>query len=220
MTLVLLSTISIIGQTTITKNIGDFTTLKVYNGIDIELIKSDVQKLVITGKKAEKVFVRNGKNTLKIALKFPELLANNTVKIKLYYKNPITTIDANEGSSITSKNIKQLQLEVKTQEGAFINLLVDVKHLTVKSVSGGVIKLTGVAKNQTVEVGSSGVYYGFNIKATGASIIRASLGGKAEVFVGETLDAKVSFGGSIFYKGTPEVLKTKKILGGIIEAKN
>lgn len=138
-----------------------------YNGIDIELIKSDVQKLVITGKKAEKVFVRNGKNTLKIALKFPELLANNTVKIKLYYKNPITIIDANEGSSITSKKIEQLELEVKTQEGAIINLLLAVKYLTVKSVSGGVVKLTGVAKNQTVEVGSSGVYYGFNIKATG-----------------------------------------------------
>lgn len=39
MTLVLLSTISIVGQTTITKNIGDFTTLMVYNGIDVELIK-------------------------------------------------------------------------------------------------------------------------------------------------------------------------------------
>jgi len=220
MTLVLFSTISIVGQTIITKKIGDFTILKVYNGIDLELIKSDVQKVVITGEKAEKVIVKNSRNTLKIALKFPGFLANNTVKIKLYYKNPITIIDANEGSSITSKNIKQLQLEVKTQEGAFINLLVDVKHLTVKSISGGVIKLTGTTKNQTVEVGNAGVYYGFNIKTTNTSIVRASLGGKAEIFAGETLDAKVSFGGSIFYKGTPEVLKTKKILGGIIEAKN
>ncbi|MDG2195069.1 MAG: DUF2807 domain-containing protein [Polaribacter sp.] len=219
-TLVLFSTISIAGQTIITKNLGDFTILKVYNGIDIELIKSDVQKLVITGKKAEKVFVKNSKNTLKIALKFPELLAKNTVKIKLYYKNPIAIIDANEGSSITSKKIEQLALEVKTQESAFINLVVAVKHLTVKSVSGGVIKLTGTSKNQTVEVGSSGVYFGFNIKAENTSIVKASLGGKAEIFVGETLDAKVSFGGSVFYKGTPEVLKTKKVLGGIIEQKN
>jgi hypothetical protein len=30
----------------------------------------------------------------------------------------------------------------------------------------------------------------------------------------------VSFGGSIFYKGTPEVLKKRKVLGGIIESKN
>ena len=36
----------------------------------------------------------------------------------------------------------------------------------------------------------------------------------------EVLDAKVRFGGTIHYKGTPEVLKTKKIIGGTIKAVN
>lgn len=106
MTLVLLSTISIVGQTTITKNIGDFTTLMVYNGIDIELIKSDVQKLVITGKKAEKVFVRNGKNTLKIALKFPELLANNTVKKNYIIKTRSLSLMQMKGHLLRLKRLK------------------------------------------------------------------------------------------------------------------
>ena len=37
---------------------------------------------------------------------------------------------------------------------------------------------------------------------------------------GETLLAKVSFGGSILYKGNPEVIKNKKIAGGIIKQMN
>jgi hypothetical protein len=222
--LLLFISISIFSQTSITKVLGDFSTLKVYNGIDVELVKSDKQELVITGEKSEKVKIKNSNNTLKISLKFSlnpaNNIANGKVKIVLYYTKIIKVIDANEDANITGKDFKQQQLEVRTQEGALINMVVDVKHLTVKSVSGGFIKLTGVAKNQNVEVNNAGVYQGFNLKTTDVTIVRAALGGKAEVFTGETLDAKVSFGGTIFYKGTPEVLKTKKVLGGTIEAKN
>jgi hypothetical protein len=222
--LLLFISISIYSQTSITKVLGDFSTLKVYNGIDIELVKSDKQELVITGEKSERVKIKNSNNTLKISLKFSLNPANNIadgkVKIVLYYNKIIKIIDANENANITAKDFNQQQLEVKTQEGALINMVVDVKHLTVKSVSGGFIKLTGVAKNQKVEVNNAGVYQGFNLKTTDVTTVRAALGGKAEVFSGETLDAKVSFGGTIFYKGTPEVLKTKKVLGGTIEAKN
>jgi len=222
--LLLFISISIFSQTSITKVLGDFSTLKVYNGIDVELVKSDKQELVITGEKSEKVKIKNTNNTLKISLKFSLNPANNIadgkVKIVLYYNKIIKVIDANENANITAKDFKQQQLEVRTQEGALINMVVEVKHLTVKSVSGGFIKLTGVTKNQNVEVNNAGVYQGFNLKTTDITIVRAALGGKAEVFSGETLDAKVRFGGTIFYKGTPEVLKTKKVLGGTIEAKN
>ncbi len=218
--ILLLLSISLYSQTTITKTLGDYSILKVYNGIELELIKSDKQELVISGEKSEKVKVKNSNNTLKIYLKFPETLANGKVKIVLYYSKKINTIDANEGATITAKNFKQSQLEVKTQEGALINMVIETKHLTVKSVSAGVVKLTGTTKNQHVEVNDAGVYHGYNLKATDASIIRAAIGGKAEVSVGETLDAKIRFGGTIYYKGKPEVLKTKKVLGGTIEAKN
>ena len=218
--ILLLLSISVFSQTTITKTLGDYTTLKVYNGIDVKLIKSDKQELVITGEKSDKVKIKNTNNTLKIYLRFPETLANGKVKVVLYYSKNIQTIDANEGATITAKDFKQSQLEVKVQEGALINMVIETKHLNVKSVSGGVVKLTGTTKNQNIEVTDSGVYHAYNLKSTGSSIVRAAIGGKAEVNVGEILDAKIRFGGTIFYKGTPEVLKTKKVLGGKIEAKN
>jgi len=221
LTLVSLFTIfSIYSQDTIKKAVGDFTTLKVYNGIDVELIKSDKQEIVITGEKAQKVNVKTTRNILKLYLPFPESLANGKVKIILYYSKDIDIIDANEGASITAKEFKQSKVEIKTQEMAFINMVLEVQYLTIKAVTGGAIKLTGSTKNQTIEVNNSGVYRGYNLKVENTTYIRAALGGKGEVNSGETLDAKVSFGGTIFYKGTPEVLKTKKVLGGIIEVKN
>jgi hypothetical protein len=215
-----LLSISLHSQTTITKTLGDYSILKVYNGIEVELIKSEKQELVISGEKSEKVKIKNTNNTLKIYLKFPEILADGKVKVVVYYSKNINTVDANEGATITAKDFNQNQLEVKTQEGALINMVIETKYLTVKAISAGVVKLTGTTKNQHVEVNDAGVYHGYSLKATDSSIIRAALGGKAEVNVGETLDAKIRFGGTIFYKGTPEVLKTKKVLGGTIEAKN
>lgn len=206
-----------ISQTTITKQLGEFDKLKVYNGIELELIKSDEQKLEITGEKAEKVKVKNNNGVLKLTLKFPDLSADGKVNIKLFYNQEIKVIDGNEGSTITGKDIDQTQLEVKSQERAFINLVVKTKHLKVKSSSGGIIKLTGSSKNQDIDVDLYGIYHGYGLEVSDNTSIRAGSGAKAEVNAGETLNAKVSFGGSIFYKGNPEVIKDKKVAGGIIK---
>ncbi len=221
---VLLMSFSFVGQSKITKNLGDFSTLKVYNGIEVELIKSDEQRLEITGKKSEKVKIKNVNNTLKISLPFslkPENnAANGEVNIKLYYNKNIAIIDANEGATITGKEITQDKLEVNSQERALINLVVKVKHLEVRASSGGIIKLTGTTKNQNIDVDLYGTYHGFNLKSSTNTVVKAGTGAKAEVLAGETLNAKVSFGGSIFYKGNPEILKDKKVIGGIIQKRD
>ena len=204
-------------QTTITKKIGKFSELKVYNGIDVELIKSDTPELTITGEKADKVKVKLVNNTLKISLKFPETSADGKAVVKLHYTSDLVIIDANEGSAITGKDINQQNVEIKAQEGAYINLVVDVKHLRVKSSSGAVIRLSGSSKNQTIDADLGGMYHGYKLKVTNMTVAKAGSGSKIEVHVGEALDAKVSFGGSIFYKGEPEVFKDKKVIGGVIE---
>ena len=207
-------------QTTITKKLGEFTTIKVFNGINLELVKSTENKIIITGQKAEKVTVKNKNNTLKVALKFPETTADGKVRITVYYESILQVIDANEGATVTGKGITQSQVEIKAQEGAFINMVVNVKHLKVKSTSGAVIKLSGATKNQTVEANLGGMYHGYKLKVSDLNYVRAGSGSKVEVQSGETLDAKVSFGGSIFYKGTPEVFKDKKVIGGVIEQRS
>ncbi|KAB1160428.1 MULTISPECIES: head GIN domain-containing protein [Tenacibaculum] len=215
-----LMTVLASAQTTIDKKLGDFTTVKVYNGIDVKLVKSDESKIVITGEKAEKVKIKTSGNTLKISLRFPETTADGKVKATLYYASTLKTIDANEGAIITSNGIEQSQVEIKAQEGAFINMVVKVKHLKVKSSSGAVIRLSGTSKNQTVDADLGGMYHGYKLEVTDMTMVRAGSGSKVEVQSGETLDAKVSFGGSIFYKGTPEVFKDKKVIGGVIEQRS
>ena len=211
-------------QTTVTKNLGDFSILKVYNGIEVELIKSSDQKIQITGQKSESVSIKNIDNTLKISLPFSlnpnKNLAKNEVLVTIYYNKNIDVIDANEASTITAKEIRQDKLEVNAQEKAFINLVIVVKHLEVRASSGGVIKLTGTTKNQNVDLDLYAIYNGFNLECISNSVVKSGTGAKAEIFAGESLNAKVSFGGSIFYKGMPDVIKDKKVIGGIIQKRN
>lgn len=204
-------------QTTITKQLGEFETVKVFNGITLELIQSSENKIEISGEKAEKVKIKNSNGVLKITLKFPDLNADGKAEAKLYYNKELKKIDANEAATVTGKGFDQTHLEVKTQERAFVNLVVNIKHLKVKSSSGGIVKLSGSAKNQEIDLDLYGVYHGYNLKVSDNTSIRSGSGAKAEIFAGETLNAKVTFGGSIFYKGNPEVIKDKKVVGGIIK---
>ncbi|SDW09058.1 Putative auto-transporter adhesin, head GIN domain [Lutibacter oricola] len=213
---VLISTIGF-AQESITKNLGDFNQLKVYNGLDVELKKGSESKIEITGSQAEDVTIKNSNGTLKIRLKFPERFTSDDVNIVVYYSKDIDILDANEGAEIFSEEkIKQSHLEVKVQEGAKIDLDIKVKHLEVKCVTGGIINLEGKATNQTIEATTGGVYDGYNLQSITVMVTAAS-GAKAEVDAKELLDAKVRFGGNIYYKGTPETIKSKKIIGGTIK---
>jgi hypothetical protein len=218
LTLLLFLTCSIIvAQETITTNLGDFNQLKVFSGLEVKLEKATVAKVVITGAKADQVSVKNKNGLLKLSLKFPDGFKYEDVNITLYYSNDISILDANEGAHIYSKEaIEQLNLELKVQEGARIELPVKVKYLTAKAVSGGIIDINGTSQNQTVDANTGGVYKASQVKSALTTAI-ASSGAIINVNATEVLDAQVNFGGTIYYKETPEELKTKKVVGGTIK---
>ena len=217
--LVFISTLTFAQEKIITK-LGDFNTLKVYNGLTVELKKGESSRVEITGSQSKDVSIKNSNGILKIRLHFPDSFTAEDVKIVLYYTENIDVLDANEGGTIISDEIiKQQLLEVKVQEGAKIYLDVNTKHLTVKSVSGGIIELNGTTDNQNVEVTTGGIYEAYDLQSKQTIVVSAS-GATAEVNASEILDAKVRFGGNIYYIGAPEVLKTKKVIGGVIKDKN
>lgn len=218
--LLALATTITYAQNPIEKKLGDFSTLKVFNGLTVVLHQSSAASIKITGKKADEVSVKNSNGILKLRLKFPESFNADDVAITVNYVNEIPVLDANEGSTIKSdETLNQQHLEVKVQEGAKIKVPVEVKYLVVKAVSGGIIKLSGATQNQTIEATTGAIYKAFDLQSKQTTVLAAS-GARVDVKTSEVLDAKVRFGGTINYKGTPEVLKTKKIIGGTIRNKN
>ena len=216
MILMVLATASVVAQDRIEKNLGDFSELKTYRGLQVELIESDSPKIVIEGNKASSVTVKNVNGLLKISMKIENTFSSDEVMTYLYYSDPISLIDANEGSNIYSDNtIKQDRVEVRAQEGARIKLDLDVQKVEVVTSTGGYINLSGTSESQEVRANTGGIYKGADLK-TSESTISAATGGNAEIFATKSVDAKASTAGIIDIKGDPEKVTKKESTGGNI----
>ncbi|MCF6213318.1 MAG: DUF2807 domain-containing protein [Flavobacteriaceae bacterium] len=200
--------------------LGEFSSIKVFKGLKIQLIQSDEQKIVILGKNQRNVVVKNKNGHLKIYLKLTESLRKYDFDIKLYTNRNIDVIDVNEGAGVFSDDtFSQLKITLKAQEGAFIQLPLEVKYLTVKAISGSNIQTKGTAKSQDVRVGQGSVYDAYNLETEQTKVIVAT-GGNAEINVTDVLDAAVRLGGNVYYKGSPNVKKSRKFIGGVIKYKD
>ena len=213
--LVLFITTVCLAQNPIEKTIGEFSELKVYDLIEVELIKSDKDAISITGKNAADVLVNNKNGTLKIKMKLEEAFDGNKTKVKLYYTN-IDVIDVNEGAKAYSKDvIEQFEIDLNAQEGASIDVKVNVKYTNVRAVTGGSVVASGVSHNQDISIYTGGSYNGKDLKTEVTEVsIRAA--GEAKVYATKKVVAKVRAGGEILIYGTPEQIDESKILGGRI----
>lgn len=214
--LVLLISFSTLAQNPIEKTVGEFSELKVYDLIEVELIKSDTDKVVISGKNKNDVIVNNKNGTLKIKMKLEEVFDGSNTKVKLYYTK-IDVIDGNEGAKIYSNDeIEQFEIDLNAQEGAEIKVKVNVKYINVRAVTGGDIHTSGTAKHQDVSIYTGGDYHGEELKTEHTEVsIRAA--GEAYVNATKKVTAKVRAGGDIFIYGNPDNIDESRVLGGRIK---
>ena len=148
--------LSVHGQSEkIIQNLEKFTTIKAYDGLSINLIKSDVNKAVITGVNTNKVAIINIEGVLKLRMEIGKLFSGYRTFIDVYYTEELVTIDVNEDAKITSKEvIKQNLLELKAQEGGELIINTQVEQLLIKTVTGGIITTTGFSDNQDIMIKS------------------------------------------------------------------
>lgn len=216
--LVVFTTSIIFAQKPITYNLGNFKTIKVYSGLKVELHKAEHPRIEIIGTNADAVIVKNVNGVLKTSVKLPKIFSTDNVKISIYYTGDLDVIDANEGSVISaSSSFNQNRLEVRAQEGSFIELPIETNYLDVKSVTGSQIILSGTSKNQNVETNTGGKYDGFDLNCDN-TIISATTGSEVKIKSTNVLDCNVKLGGSILYKGSPKNIKSKIILGGSVNS--
>jgi hypothetical protein len=134
----------------------------------------------------------------------------------LYYTS-VDIIDVNEGAKIRSNDkIKQYEVELRAQEGGEINLDLKVTTAKIKSVTGGVIQVTGKAQSQDISIGTGGVFKGKDLK-TESTEIAVRAGGEADVYATDLLDIKIRAGGDVYVYGDPKKVNKSKALGGRIK---
>lgn len=194
-----------------------FDEIKVFDGISVELIASEENKVVIRGEDAEEVTVKNSGGKLKIRMNINRIFKGHKTYAKVFYTGPLSVLDVNENAFIGSEaTLKQVDLELRAQEGGEIDMDVELQRLKVKVVTGGTIGATGSAKNQVVDVNTGGGYEAGNLK-TEQTEVKVNAGGYADVRASEYVDASVNAGGNINIYGKPKVIDQSKFLGGTIK---
>ncbi|QHI37540.1 hypothetical protein IMCC3317_29190 [Kordia antarctica] len=209
---------TVFAQKPLEKQVGDFDEVKVFDLIEINLIKSTENKVVITGADTEDVEIINKNGKLKIRMKFDRIFDGTQTFVEVYYTK-ISTIDSNEGAIVVSnETITQPYLELKAQEGGKINVGLEVENLDCKAVSGGIIEASGKATHQEVILNTGGIYEGEKL-ITEQTKVKVSAGGNAVISASVLADAKVRAGGYIEIHGDPKTIKKDRLFGGKIKVK-
>lgn len=203
-------------QDTIEKNIGEFSTVKVYDLINLKMIKSNENKVVISGDNNEDVQVINKNGKLKIRMKLEESYDGNDTVVKLYYTS-VDVIDANEGANVVvNEPIEQFEIDLKTQEGGEITVELKTTYANFRAVTGGIINVSGSSKNQDISIYTGGIVHGKEFK-TEQTEVSVNAGGEAYVNASEFVEVRVKAGGNVYIYGNPKEIDENKVLGGTVK---
>ncbi|MEQ8421305.1 MAG: DUF2807 domain-containing protein, partial [Arenibacter algicola] len=124
-------------QRIVDKAVGDFNEVKVYDLIEVNLIKSNENKVLVKGDNVDDIQIVNKNGVLKIKMELDKKFHGEDTFVEVYFKN-LDLIDGNEGARITvNETLSQEKIELKTQEGAKIKVGLDVHQLIVRCVTGG-----------------------------------------------------------------------------------
>ena len=206
-------------QSTVTKKIGEFSTVKVYDLINVKMIESDKDEAIISGSNKNDVEFVNKNGTLKIRMNMEELYSGDNTLVILYYTK-VDIIDANEGSEIVVETpIDQYEIDLKAQEGATIEAVLEVSYANIRAVTGGIINTSGTAKNQDISIYTGGIYNAEDL-TTEYTEVSVQAAGEASIKATDKVDVRIRAGGDVYIYGNPNSIDESRVFGGRIKRMN
>lgn len=198
------------------KQVGTFSKVTAFDKIEVLLVKSTENKVVLKGAKSSEVELVNNSGELKIRMSFGNLLQGDDVSATVYYTS-IDAIEANEGSRISSNDtFGGLLFDIIAKEGSEVKIKLEVDKLKARTSQGSILKLEGNVAYADILVNSGGKYEAKNL-LTKHTTITGNAGGEADVYATDLVDAKIRAGGNILIYGKPKQINQKVIAGGSIE---
>ena len=197
------------------RKIGDFQKLSVYDGINVELIKSDTNRVEINGKNTAYIVVKNKNGDLKIRLSVERRFSGNRTKVSVFYKS-LYSIISHEGANVFSKDtINQADLNLKANSGSRQNMIVKLNTLQAAATAGAKINIKGLAKYQELSATTGAEIMASKVENEEANVVSTT---GALIDVSTTKDLKVNskIGGIINVHTKTEKITEKISVGGAV----
>tara|TARA_S200000501_G_scaffold318191_1_gene311886 strand:- start:14646 stop:15323 length:678 start_codon:yes stop_codon:yes gene_type:complete len=213
--ILLIFTTTIFSQVKIDRDLGEFSKVAVYDGINLELIKSDENKVEIRGKNTAYVVVKNKNGDLKVRLNLEKRFSGERTKVTLFYKT-LYNIISHEGSNIFSKDtIKQADINIKANTGSTQNFVFNINTLNTTAASGANINVSGKTEYHD-STASTGAKINAQDLLAEEAYVSSTSGAVLNISVAKELEANSRLGGIInVYKKTEKITETIS-LGGVV----
>lgn len=200
-------------NTTITK---PFERINIKGNFSVELIQSDSNyvKVIPNNIKIDDVYIEVRNNTLAISHK-PFLKRNFDVKVILYFKEELLSINASIGAKVF--NLKEFsfdQLDVSISSGASSDLIISCNKAKLNASSGSTLKIKGKSKEMKAYANTGGVIYAKSFICNNINSVNVNTGSKADVFSKGKVQGKALAGGHINVYGQSDDIKISKKFGG------
>lgn len=206
-------------QRTIDTEVGEFDTIKVFDLIEVNLIQSDENRIMIKGWNVDDIKWTNKGGVLKLRMQLDKKFQGEQTVIEVYYTH-LDVIDGNEGAQITcNEMVKKSKIELKAQEGARIRIGMDVDYAEIRAVTGGIVEASGLAKSQNIVINTGGIFDGRDLRTSNTEV-KISAGGEADVFASEQVDINVRAGGDVTVYGKPPRVNKRTFAGGRVYFKH
>ena len=191
-----------------------FIGVKVYSGLEVNLIASEVNKAVVYGSQSDDVILgmKNGVLQLKTAL--GSLSDSLPTRVDLYHSKLLNEITATQQAKITSQvPLVQTSLNLKSNTAAVIDFEIYADRLDAVATNGGRIELEGTVSSFNLNVNTGGSCEAEQLQTTQVQT-KLIGGGYAYVTVSDLINADVIAGSVLRVYGDPVKKVYQKKLGG------
>lgn len=191
-----------------------FIGVKVYSGLEVNLIASEVNKAVVYGSQSDDVILgmKNGVLQLKIAL--GSLSDSLPTSVDLYHSKLLNEITATQQAKITSQvPLVQTSLNLKSSTAAVMDFEIYTDRLDAVATNGGRIELEGTVSSFNLNVNTGGSCEAEQLQTTQVQT-KLIGGGYAYVTVSDLINAEVIAGSVLRVYGDPVKKVYQKKLGG------
>ena len=202
-----------------TRQIGNFTGIKVSTSVSVKLVKADSPKIeykMIKGSDSDLITVVKGNNLIvKTKSKFGSWNNNAQAKVIVYYTE-LNDISVSAGASVKSDDpIKTQDMDIDVSSGSSADVEVIAQSIDADASSGATLKLEGSAKKAEYDASSGST---INAKMMICDYVNAdvSSGATIRAHVNKKLNADASSGGTIRYTGDADDTRIDKGWSGQI----
>ena len=206
---------TMLSQNENSRKIGDFNILKVYDLVNIELVRAEENYAEVTGEHSNSIVIKNKNGELKVRMGIAKRFRGANTKVKIFYNN-IKKIYVHEGAFVYSKDtISQAHIYVKSEEVSRVVFKINTTSLSTNTSSGAIMDVQGKTQHHRAKVNT-----GAELKAseleTEETEVFLTTGAVADVFAKTTLSVNVRVGGTVNVHSKTRKIVENKLVGGTI----